>query len=329
MRDGSPERACRNPSRRVDHSRRLTGPWKRRYKSLVGTVRESHFEVIAGLCLACGLGSLGCRSWTGALWGSPASQESADPAVTAGAAATLFPGDSRRDPARVVDLAFDVTQIDLPLDGVQESRKIWNHVDETRVEARLAAHLARNGLRVGAAGPSTWEPIRAILDAVGAQARRDQLVPSRGLPLAIQLGSLEEGASLFAYAKDGRLVGKTFPGGDEILDVEYAYHPEFGGTVDLGLSWEIRRDQGELAWETRDGVVRQAPAFDRHVFTDLHALVTLHPSEFLVIGLSAEARNKYLIGRRFLSSERAGKNFETMLMITPKAVEAAAPRRGS
>jgi len=304
----------------------LTGPPERRYTPCVGMVRERHLMFLAGLCFACGWGAGGCRSWSVWPWGGTAPHESSDPTVTTSAAASLFPRETRRDAVRVVDLAFDVTQIDLPLGDLQDSRKIWNHVDESRLDAALTAHLARNGLRVGAAGASAWGPIRAILDAVGAEARRDELVPPRGQPLAIHLGSLEEGESIFAYAREGRLVGKTFPGGDQILDLEYVYHPEFGGTVDVGVSWEIRRDKGELTWETRNGVVQQGTAYDRHGFGDLNVLLTLHADEFLVIGLSADATNKYLIGRRFLSTERAGKHYETMLMITPKAVEAAGTR---
>ena len=261
--------------------------------------------------------------------GGASAHESSDPTVSRSAAAALFPREPRGPAVRVIDLAFDVTQIELPLEDVQNSRKIWNHVDELRVDATVAAHLARNGIRVGVATASAWGPIRAILEVVGAEVRRDELIPSRGLPLAVQLGSLVDGDSVFAYSGSGRLIGKTFPGGEKVIGLEYVHRPQFGGAIDVGVQWEIRRDKNEVTWETRDGTVQPASSVDRHVFSDLAGHLTLNPTDFLVIGLGADAKNPYLIGPRFLSSERAGKRTETMLMITPRTREATGARRGS
>jgi len=186
--------------------------------------------------------------------------------------------------------------------------------------------LSRNGIRVGVASPSAWAPSRAILDAVGAEVRREQLVPPRGVPLAIHLGSLVDGDSVFTYARSGRLVGKTFPAGEKVLDIEYRYHPEFGGAMDVGVRWEIRRDKNEVTWEARGGTIQPAPAVDRHLFSDLAVQLTLNPSEFLVVGLGADAKNPYLVGPRFLSSERAGKRYETMLLIVPRTLETTGAR---
>jgi len=73
-----------------------------------------------------------------------------------------------------------------------------------------------------------------------------------------------------------------------------------------------------MTWERRDGVIRQAPAYDRHVFEDLNALLTLKPGEFLVVGTSDQADNEYLVGSRFLIHTAAGEKTETMLFVTPQ-----------
>ncbi len=222
------------------------------------------------------------------------------------------------DEVGVIDLTFDVVRIDLPMDGVRHSRKIWNHVDELRAGVDAAARLARNGLRVGVASPDAWPAFRAILDAAGGEVRRDRLVAQPGMPLKIKLASAGESESIFSYDSNGRLVGKTFPGGDKILNLDYAFHPKLGGCTEFKLGFEIRRDRGVMTWERREGIIRQVPAVDRHEFADLSAVVTLTADEFLVIGLSDEGRNEYLVGGRFLSSERAGKRSETLLCVTPK-----------
>lgn len=264
----------------------------------------------------------GCNSWLS--WVGPQSPrrgpyEARDTSPWAAAGSSVF--HSRQTGAgevRVIDLVFDVVRIDLPIDGVRQSRKIWNHVDELRAGADAVARLARNGLRVGVASSDAWPAVRAILDAAGGEVHRNSLVAQPGMPLKIKLASVGESESIFSYDPDGRLVGKTFRGGDKILNLDYAFHPKLGGCTELKLGFEIRRDRGVMTWERRDGVIRQVPDVDRHEFGDLSAVVTLTANEFLVIGLSDEGKNEYLVGARFLISGRAGKRSETLLCVTPQ-----------
>ncbi len=235
--------------------------------------------------------------------------------------------DSPTADLRIIDVVFDVVQLDIPIEGQRHSRKIWNHVDELRVDPEVVARLARNGLRIGAASPSTWPAIRAIVDTADADVRRDRLVAQPGMPLLIKLASISREESIFSYTADGRLVGKTFPAGEKLLNIDYAFHPELGGCTDLQLTFEIRRDRGVMTWERREGIIRQVPAFDQHLFADVSILLTLNPDEFLVLGLSDEPPNEYLIGGRFLISERAGKRYETVLCITPKPYQTQGAKR--
>lgn len=230
---------------------------------------------------------------------------------------------------RVIDLVFDVARVELPLDGVRQTRKIWNHVDELRLDSALPAKLARNGLRVGVGSPSAWPAIRAILDAADADVRRDHLVAQGGLPLVIQLAPVSAPETIFSYTSAGRLVGKTVAGGDKLLSIDYAFHPQLTGAVDLELGFEVRRDLGVMTWERRDGAIRQVPDYQRHVFDGLGFRVTLATDEFLVIGVHEEADNEYLVGHRFLIRERAGRRFESLFFVTPKPYQVRAPRRRS
>ena len=219
---------------------------------------------------------------------------------------------------RVVDLAFDVLRADLPVGTVRHSRKIWNHVDELRIDPSLVARLARNGLRVGAASVGSWPAIRAVFEAAGARLAKNLAVVQRGVPLSIKLSTLREAESIFSYDLDTRLIGKTFSAGDKVLNLDYVFHPELGRCTDVQLRFEIRRDRNEMSWVRQNGTIRQVPALDRHVFDGLTVLVTLQPEEFLVIGPSEEATNEYLVGSRFLSDSREGAQYETVLCITPK-----------
>lgn len=228
---------------------------------------------------------------------------------------------------RVVSIAFDVVRIDMPMGSIQHSKKVWNHVDELRVEAGLTVRLVRNGLRIGVASSATWPTIRAVLDAAGAELGQTRAIAQANLPLTIDLGTLSEAESVFSYGRDGRLTGRTFLAGDKLLTIDYAFHPERGGSTDLRLSFEVRHDRSTMTWERRAGVIGQAPAIDRHVFEELSGVVTLNPNEFLVIGLSDRAQNEYLVGSRLLSFKRAGKRYETMLCVTPQPFQRKGVKR--
>ena len=237
----------------------------------------------------------------------------------------LAPGRTATNEMQVIDLMFDVVQATLPIDGVRHSLKVWNHVDELRVDSAIAARLARNGLRMGAATRAAWPALRAVFDAADADVRRDQLFAQRGLPLTIHLGSIEEAESIFSYGRDERLVGKTFAAGDKLVNIDYAFHPELGRCIDVRVGFEVSHDRGMLTWERQGGVLKQVPAYDRHVFADLTPVLTLNPDEFLVIGLGDQAENEYLLGPRFLTRKKSGRRFETLLCLTPRPYRVGDP----
>jgi len=232
------------------------------------------------------------------------------------------------DAVHIVDLSFDVFRADLPLRDGGDSRMIWNHVDEMRADTAVAARLERNGFRIGAAPPGGWAAIQAVLEAAGARTYRSVLAPPRGAPLIITMGPVQERESIFTYNLQDRLVGKTFNEGDKLIVVDYVFQPQFGGFTELQVAFEVRHDKGVMTWSREGGVIRQVPAFDRHVFSDLAARLTLQGGECLVIGLSEAPTSEYLIGRRYLSIEHDGAPYESILFITPTPYQTKSPVRG-
>jgi len=248
-------------------------------------------------------------------------------ASSAGEAPALRSDFAPSDDVRVVDVAFDVVQVEMAIEAGRHSRKIWNHVDELRGGSEIAATLARNGFRVGVASSGAWPAIRAVLDAAGARVRREQLTAQPGLPLLIHLGAIDDAESIFSYSDQGRLVGRTFPAGDKLLSIDYAVHPELGGFTELRLDFEIRRDRGTMTWQRQGDIIRQVPDYDRHQFAEVGAALTLHADEFVVIGAHHEAENGYLVGNRFLVAERSGQRSETVLFVTPRPYQARGVKR--
>lgn len=225
---------------------------------------------------------------------------------------------SPRSGVQVVRLGFEVLRIDLPAGGIRHSRKIWNHVDELRVDSELVVRAARNGIRLGAASAGAWPAIRTILEAADARLHRKQMLPHGDAPIIIELASVGDHESIFHYGKDNRLVGKTFLGGAKAVILDYAYHPELGGCTNIRISLEVRPDQGKREWEPSGSSLGRASLGEGHLFEDLIMVLTLNPGEFLVIGPGDQATNECIIGGRFFTGERAGENYETLLCVTPK-----------
>ncbi|MBI4717650.1 MAG: hypothetical protein HY763_07595 [Planctomycetes bacterium] len=225
------------------------------------------------------------------------------------------------DTVQLVELAFDLLRVDLPVAGTRHSRKIWNHVDGSAISAEQLERLSRNGIRVGVGAAKSWPAIRTILTACDAELRQEQLFGQRNLPLVLELGAIEESESIFAFSADRRLQGRTFSAGKKLMQIDYAIRSELGGTFDLQIRFEVSRDLGTLTWERSGGVLRQVPEVDRHVFEELTTAVALNPGAFLVVGPSEEADREYLVGSRFLLVRREGRTHETLYFITPSAYQ--------
>ena len=276
-----------------------------------------------GIVLAGGPAAGGCKSLPPWLGGPPRSTTAHEEQAPSGDA--FWEGSAvrdvtagRRSSPHVVGLAFQVYRLDLPIVGdSRHSLKLWNHVDELRADPESVALRSRSGLRIGAFSQSAWPAIRAILDTAKARVHREQVTAPSGLPLTLEMGLIDGGESIFSYTSGGRLVGKTFEAGKKLILVDYAVYSAMGGRIDLQVSFEVRHDRGVSTWERQDGVLRQVPAFDSHVFSDVTAVMALNPGESLLIGPSAEARNGSLLGSRFLGYSRGGRRFEKLIIVTP------------
>lgn len=252
-------------------------------------------------------------------------QEGADTLILDRPALFRTPASTPSGSLDVVDLAFDVIRADLPVDTVRHSLKIWNHVDALGVDPERSARLLRNGVHVGPASAQSWPAIRTILLAAGARVRKDRMIVQHGLPLAIDVGNVGDGESIFTYGPNGRLTGKTFARGRKLVNVDYAVQPLLGGYMDVKIRLEIRNDRGVMTWNRQGGIIRQVPAYDQYVFPYLDVVFTLGPEAFLIIGPSEEASNEYVLGGQFLTTREGGKRFETVLIVVPQPYQTQRP----
>lgn len=261
---------------------------------------------------------------------APKPKAAIDQDARSAVAAALFappaPQEAISNPTRIVDIAFNVMNAEFPPASAGDARKVWNHVDELRLKPELVRLLARNGLRLGTASPASWAAIQTILESSDAKITSNQMFPQRGSALPIHAGAVEEGTSIFCYQSDGRLVGKSFPGGEKLILIDYAVRPELDGSTDIGVSFEINRDSGEMIWQQVDGTMRQVPEIDRHHFADLTTMLTLQSGEFLVLGPRDEMKNDNLVGTQFLSPA-GGTGYVRLTFLAPVPYQTQAASR--
>ena len=153
-----------------------------------------HFSII----LICSLACCGCDApWWGSRQRQPRQQQRdrGFPTGSGNAPSSVFgTGEDKVGEVQVVELVFDVVRAEMRLGGIRHSRKVWNHVDELRVAPELAARLARNGLRVGAASADAWPAVRARPESAEARGSRQQLAAQCGLARVVGLVCVGGGA---------------------------------------------------------------------------------------------------------------------------------------
>ena len=217
----------------------------------------------------------------------------------------------------VVQMQFDVLHVELPIDQVHHSEKIWNHVDELRQDPARTSLLRRNGFRMGVASADDWPALRALFEACNARVLRVSHTVQQGLPLTLELDPIEDDETIFLLTADNRMVGTTFDRGTKYLHLDYALSAEDGCTT-LMATPEIHRTSKSKSWESRDGQLQRVAKYQGKVFHELTGAVRVCPNEFLIIGADATQASTLSAGRQFLARTREGRDYETVLCITPQ-----------
>lgn len=226
----------------------------------------------------------------------------------------------------VVQMQFDVLRVELPADDIHHSQKTWNYVDELGGDPTRTALLRRNGFRMGTACADSWPALRAMFEACQARVLRATHVVQRGLPLTLELDSVERDEPIFLLTTDNRMVGRTLNGGQKYLHVDYALEVDGERTVTVQVTPEIHL-LGAVKFGTDDqGNLRQARRYEGLVFHELSHTLDLAAGEFLVIGPDAGSTG-LSVGRRFLTRKHQGRTYETVLCIIPQPFRTEVVRR--
>lgn len=215
---------------------------------------------------------------------------------------------------------FDVLRVDLPVERVRHSLKIWNHLDESLGDPVQTALLARNGFRIGVGERSVWSAIRTIFEENGARSTRATYTVQDGRELMIPLGDVNEGDTYFVHGRGGQLKGGAFDAGTKFLAVDCAPRADDPTILSMTVTPRTRDHKGRMKYVEHGGQIMSVQDQEGLVFSELAAPVSLAPGQFLVIGGSAEAESGYLLGSWWLNTTLDAQAYEIVLCVSAKTV---------
>jgi hypothetical protein len=138
------------------------------------------------------------------------------------------------------------------------------------------------------------------------------------LPLILELGQVQPDETVFLFTADDRMAGTTFAGGHKYLHLDYELSLDAEGITTVQVTPEINGLGLEQRWPGSGGEVLKAPKYQGRLFHELRCTVDVAAGEFLVIGPDASRASNLTVGRRFLVRKHQGRDYETVLCITPQ-----------
>ena len=228
------------------------------------------------------------------------------------------------EPKRVrLVVTVRVTAVNVPLGMASGSEEIWSYLDEEPIRLHRAANLGRNGFRVGLGRKGSWPDLARVLKRLTGRAPKQQVTAAvPGDPMPIVLKERQEPRTIFTFHDDRTLSGQDYPAGDYILAVACTLNEDDASRLLLTAMPQVRTTRRKAGFEMGKkgpAMVMKAQVFN---FPEMTFQLLVPADGYLVIGPGINARNPVSIGHHFLTHEREGIEFETLLVLHPKVLAA-------
>ncbi|MBT3199784.1 MAG: hypothetical protein HN350_07690 [Phycisphaerales bacterium] len=217
-------------------------------------------------------------------------------------------------------IRLNVVTVEVPAGQASGSEEIWSYLDEEPIGAERLVLLGRNGVRVGLGRDKSMpDIIRVLTRMTGDGLGRRLMVGRRGSPHHITLKRDQGIQTIFMFHSDRTLSGDDMPAGDNVLSVACTVDENDANRMILTGMPQVRSTKTKTRFRSDAGGVRIVNNQAMFGFRDLMFQMPMKAGEFLVIGPGAAARRPHSVGRHFLVAQKQGMDFETVLVITPRA----------
>jgi len=263
------------------------------------------------LCLACWLA--GCPS-------HPQPAAAPDGGPTAGIEMQSPQG----PPQELLCVNVRILGIEVPVGAASGSEDIWSYVDEESAGAATSA-LGRNGFRVGQVRRDNWGSLERILKQLAGRQVKDavlSVLPNNPIPIVLKPS--QPAQTLFLFHADKTLSGEDYPPADNVLTVAFALNEDEPNQVILIGQPQLRSTSETVR------IIDDGPSFmwveGKRVYElpELTFHFPVRSNDLIVVGPGAAARRASSVAHQFLTKERDGVRFETVLVLSPSVVRAQA-----
>ena len=233
---------------------------------------------------------------------------------------SLDPNASQRSKRYKLVVTVQLSTIEVPVGTASGSEEIWSYLDEEPIKAVRAASLGRNGFRVGLGRTDAWPDVVRILKRMTGRSPRQNLLASMpASPMSVMLKEGQAGQTIFTFHDDRTLSGQDYPPGDYLLVMVCTLDEDDLSKIMMTVMPRIRSTKKRRTFVMGPGGAEMVTQSDAFNFDQLTFQLMIPPKGFLVIGPGANARNPSSAAHHFLVKKRDGMEFETLLILTPKA----------
>ena len=257
------------------------------------------------------------------LSGCPPAAVDKEPSVPTGsmpvAAQTLFGGKSALGaaPKGVYMIHVRLGTVEVPTGTASGSEELWSYLDEEPVSLQSPV-LRINGFRVGVGQSDAWEDLKRILQKMTGQHFGSMTIQAlAGVPVSVELKTKQPTQRIFTSFEDLTLSGADYPPGDNLLTISCTLDEDNPNQVFMTVVPQIRSTKRISQFIQGQGIPRFAAKPVLFTFTPLTFQLTVRRDDFLVIGPSIESRRPTSVGYHFLTKERKGMRYETVLVLRP------------
>jgi hypothetical protein len=210
--------------------------------------------------------------------------------------------------------------IEVPTGMASGSERLWSYLDEEPM-AMYSAVLGLNGFRIGLGRAASWESFAAELQRMTARRFRTQAVQLFSYrPGEVTIKESQPVQTIFTYHDDQTLTGADYPPGDNILTLAATVDRTNPEDVLLTALPQIRTKRKQSEFVLEDGVPTLATRAILEPFRPLTVQLRIPKDHFVVIGPGIMSRRPTSVAHHFLTFERQGMEYETLLILHPQVV---------
>ena len=222
----------------------------------------------------------------------------------------------------ILAIRVKFTILELPAGAAAEDARLWEGAEADPIGPIDADTLRRNGLHASVVGADSLNDLTDRLrELSGKVVASGMLIAPPDAPGSVTLKHDPSPRMIFTVQPDGSASGEDYPAGDYLLTLRGRLAEEDPTRILLTVVPQIRSTATEVAPAPAPRgmgfqIQREVLSFDQAAFS-----LPVPAGGVLMIGPIVPSRRSGSIGGCFLTGNRAGAPFDTVILLIPETLE--------